>query len=606
MAEDKFEPRETNWRQLLPWIELFQGFRVALDLNKLLLAAAGILTMAFGWWLLAVIFDKPSQPDWPSVYKSNYPDANVAWSEFKKDREKWNILHAAAGDADSLVRVDAADLAESADEYEQITKIAAAIQAGKTDVDIEREALAEKVDSTVVKKGLTLRAPHYKTAGQLRTWPFFENRGRNPYLLVTGQAGQKNPDGTVSYVPWQRGDFGHWLLTEQGPVLVEPLVKFLRPVVYFFNPKTGSLTRFYLILVILVTVATWALFGGAITRIAAVQVARKEKIGIRDALRFTTQRYLSYFSGPVFPLLFATALVVLMILFGFLHLIPVVGEIVDGVLWVVILGLGLVMAVVLVGLVGWPLMSATISAEGTDSWEAVSRSYSYVFQAPWHFIWYSLVAIAYGAVVVFFVGFMGSLTVYLGKWGVSQTPGATYFNRDPGFLFVWSPSSFGWRELLLADTKLPDGRNIVQSTGIDPTAYNVYVDSMSWWNKIGATFVAVWINLVFLMILGFGYSYFWSSNTIIYLLMRRKVDDAELDEVYLEEEEDAFPEPTAPAAAASATGTVAGPTRTMVEAPAFRPAPAAPPTLPEPAASPAGAENPPHGTDGNSPPGGAS
>ena len=56
MAEDKYEARETNWRQLLPWTALFQGFRVALDVNKLLLAAAGILVMAFGWWLLGVIF----------------------------------------------------------------------------------------------------------------------------------------------------------------------------------------------------------------------------------------------------------------------------------------------------------------------------------------------------------------------------------------------------------------------------------------------------------------------------------------------------------------------------------------------------------------------
>ena len=34
-----------------------------------------------------------------------------------------------------------------------------------------------------------------------------------------------------------------------------------------------------------------------------------------------------------------------------------------------------------------------------------------------------LVAIAYGAVVVFFVGFMGSLTVYLAKWGVAADAG---------------------------------------------------------------------------------------------------------------------------------------------------------------------------------------
>ena len=43
MVEDKFEPREINLRQWLPWTQLFRGFWIALDHKKLLLAAAGIL-----------------------------------------------------------------------------------------------------------------------------------------------------------------------------------------------------------------------------------------------------------------------------------------------------------------------------------------------------------------------------------------------------------------------------------------------------------------------------------------------------------------------------------------------------------------------------------
>ena len=75
MAEERSESRELTWRQLLPWTALFRAFQVALDLNKLLLAAAGIAVMAFGWWLLAVIFaalytgGKPAEslPDWKKV-----------------------------------------------------------------------------------------------------------------------------------------------------------------------------------------------------------------------------------------------------------------------------------------------------------------------------------------------------------------------------------------------------------------------------------------------------------------------------------------------------------------------------------------------------------
>ena len=46
-----------------------------------------------------------------------------------------------------------------------------------------------------------------------------------------------------------------------------------------------------------------------------------------------------------------------------------------------------------------------------------------------------------------------------------------------------------------------------------------------------------WLTLLFLMMLGFSYSFFWSAATMIYFLMRKRVDEAELDEVFLEDEE---------------------------------------------------------------------
>ena len=273
--------------------------------------------------------------------------------------------------------------------------------------------------------------------------------------------------------------------------------------------------------------ATWSIFGGAITRIAAVQVARGEKIGLVDALRFTFKRIVSYLTAPLFPLVFVFVLLVVMVVFGFPFMVPILGDLVGGLLWPLMMIVGLLMAVALVGLVGWPLMSATISAEGTDSWEAVSRAYSYVYQKPWNFIWYTLVAIAYGAVIVFFVGFMGSLTVYLAKWGVSQTPGISYVRssandangRKPDFLFVYAPTSFGWRPLLLQGAVV-DGVPVVEDGQINQTAYDKWVgrddaytgpDRLAWYNVLGAAIVAIWLWIAFLLILGFSYSYFWAA-----------------------------------------------------------------------------------------------
>ena len=139
-------------------------------------------------------------------------------------------------------------------------------------------------------------------------------------------------------------------------------------------------------------------------------------------------------SSLPFVLGFTAFFVLLGVLFGVVYLVPLLGDVWAGLLFPLLLLAGVVMAILLVGLVGWPMIHVTLSAEGSDSFDALSRSYSYVLQNPWNYIWYCAVAVVYGAVVVFFVGFMGSLTVYLGKWAMTQTPGTEYFNRDPAYL----------------------------------------------------------------------------------------------------------------------------------------------------------------------------
>src|SRR6516225_2172022 len=96
MAEDRTDSREMTWRTLFPWTELFRGFSLALDPNKLFLAAIGIFLMALSWWILAWFFTL-GYPDIPPDFTQNYlndksknPDGDAAskakrmelWAEF--------------------------------------------------------------------------------------------------------------------------------------------------------------------------------------------------------------------------------------------------------------------------------------------------------------------------------------------------------------------------------------------------------------------------------------------------------------------------------------------------------------------------------------------
>jgi hypothetical protein len=572
------EPREINYRQWLPWTLLFRGFWVALDPKKLMLAAAGIVVMAVGWWILALVFFngfRQNPPVWPRDFPGAEYDAQdpqgkgdaKAWDAFKSARNSWNLLYEAAGSLDQPATVDAGDLAISKEAFDPI---ADALNHGKTEFEVlgtkyqkvQPAAGGPAFWSIQNPDGTVRLLPDIKPHGRLRTLPWDEDRGPNPYLMVTGRAGQPGATGAARHVPWTSGGFIDWFVAYEVPFLLEPLVKFIRPVVYLLSPSARLLDQIYFLLVIAWTVATWSLVGGAITRIAAVEVARNEKMGLGEAIRYFRARWRSYLFASFAPLLGLAVLGILLMLFGVFAWIPWFADLWIGFLFFIALAIGLAMAVVLVGMVGWPMIHTTLSAEGSDSFDALSRSYSYVLQKPWSYVWYVVVALVYGTVVVFFVGFMGSLMIYFAKWGIDSIL-VRNTARDPSYLFVYAPKSFHWQELLVVDSPVVTRYKTIQE----------YINNeFSFFNYIGAGLVAIWLGVFFLLIIGFSYSYFWCASTLIYLLMRRKVDDTELDEVYLEEEDSeepySAPVPAAPPVAAPAgAGTM--PVQ-MVEAPTLR------------------------------------
>jgi len=177
---------------------------------------------------------------------------------------------------------------------------------------------------------------------------------------------------------------------------------------------------------------------------------------------------------------------------------------------------------------------------------------------------------------------VASLMVYLGKWAITQAPLSETTNQKQHYLFAYAPESFGWQELFLRGTEiakvrkpimLEDGRTVMHYTDANPVEAGRYMNSYSVSNKVGAAMVTFWLCLAFMLMLGFSYSFFWTAVTMIYLLMRKKVDEIEIDEVYLEDEEPQAPlapqtppKPTAPSTATSLP-MVTAPTPAAIPAP---------------------------------------
>jgi hypothetical protein len=540
MAEGRDGAKGSN----RPWFEIFRCFWVAMDPRKLAAAAAGILVMSLGWYVLSAVFyykaPERSHPDYSNAtLQKDY--------EGKKEEE--------------LVAIGDAKYQRDLAEWRQLADLAAPSSPGSP--------ATEKTPAV---------AP--SPAGRLRAMPWDEYRGPNPFLFVTNVIG-----GSAT----ERSDSIGGFIAGSVPVLMEPLVKLLIPVSKIVSPGISPQTRLYLFLVLVWSLAVWGFFGGIITRLAAIQLANKGPVTFRQTIEFVAKRYLNYLLAPMMPLIIVAGVIIGLFLFGTIALFPVVGDLLFFGLGLplILLG-GAVMAVFLVGMVGYPLVYPTLSIEGdsSDTFDALSRSINYVYQAPWQYIWYWLVAIAYGAAVTFAVLFFASLAVYVGKWAVGLPASAMYSDRKPEFLFIYAPESFGWKELLLKDSPY-EVTHVSLKTALDRRV-DVYVPAnpeanaanrAEYWsyNTLGARMVGMWLGALFLMMLGFSYSFFWTAATVIYTLLRKKIDEADTDEIFLEEDEPVVP----PAPQKPVPPPAPGPTSLpVIQAPPPPPPVSPPPPLP--------------------------
>jgi len=263
----------------------------------------------------------------------------------------------------------------------------------------------------------------------------------------------------------------------------------------------------YIVLIVLVVgfLVIWSIIGGAITRSAALEFARDEKIGFKESLSFASKKFWSYFWSPITPALGVLFFSACNILGGLLGQVKYIGEIAVAIGFpLAILSGFLIIFIGIIGIIGFFLMFPAISAEGSDAFDAMSRAYSYVISKPKHFISLFLSIIICGTIFAFFVCLVACLVMQTSFYTVG----------------------FGMGQ------KFESIREVI--SGGEATMASLGLLSM----KFTALMLMIYMALVKVAVGSLVVGFAGSASTIAYFLLRKDVDGTDINDVYIEEQEE--------------------------------------------------------------------
>ena len=491
---DPVSLRHIDWRAAFPFVNVFRGFRIAAHPSKLVLAVAAVLLLYFGGRVMDFA--------WSTAGQRAVPGEARAFERFISDQQNRGISFELARRAEQAALLDRYDALRTQAAYaanrERIDGM------GESEVESylvrERDRLvrAAQGESDRLERQRQVREAYDWTASE---WNWVtEVNGRGIFAeFYDYEAGRFNDAlGAIVNVDPR----GLWSAL-RGALFAGPLWGFSQHPIYF--------TIFFLWMLVL-----GAVFGGAISRIAAVEVARDEKISFRSALRFSSAKFVSFVSAPLIPLLIVIVLALLIALPGLLANVPWgvgdIAAIIIGAAFFLALLVGFIITLVLVGLAGgFSLMYPTIAAEGTDSFDAISRSFSYLYARPWRLGGYALMGLLYGAITYLFVRLFAWLVLASSHAAVGLLMWRDVAGQPDTLHAIWPPP--------------PTYSNL---------SYDIPFINLSGMQSIAAVLLSLWVYLMVALVAAYAVSLYYSISTIIYFLMRREVDATELDDVYLD------------------------------------------------------------------------
>ena len=232
----------------------------------------------------------------------------------------------------------------------------------------------------------------------------------------------------------------------------------------------------YLLFNFLAVLAIWAFVGGCISRRSIQELGTQITSPWTDTVRLVSKRWLSIMWAIAMPIALILVCSLLFMLLGWLSNIPAVGPWIAGLLLLPLVVLSVALGwCACVSIIGFPLSTAAIVCEKqADAFDGISRAAAYTFQRPVTLI----------------------LAVIAAEW-IGHFAGGIV--------------------------------SIVVNTGFSILARAFSVGSFHTILNMG-TFFDAWIAcFVPLVVTAFGFSFFWTASSAIYLLLRRDVDHTLFD-----------------------------------------------------------------------------
>lgn len=247
---------------------------------------------------------------------------------------------------------------------------------------------------------------------------------------------------------------------------------------------------------------------GAVCRCAALEYAQKEKPGLFEAVEFSVEKYRALLSAPLIPFILMVVPAAVVLIGGVAAGIPWVGVIAVGLLFGLLALAGMAIVCLTMGIVaGGLLLFPAVAYECTSGRDAIGRAVCYVLNRPLWMLFY-----------IFAAGLFGTFFYLLLRVMVFLTLKAVYGLLAAG-LMLWG------RGTALLERIWPKSGlfSLIENTATPQGAAET----------IGAFCIYVFFLLIVGLLAAYVINYVLCASTVVYALMRKKVDGTPVETIFV-------------------------------------------------------------------------